>query len=193
MPGRAMTGRSSEGCVVDMYVAFLRGMNLGRRRIRNDELCACFDALGFGQVSALLASGNVLFASKLRSGPKLEAKVEQGLAEALGYPVPTFVRSAAEVGEIAEHAPFAASLLRGAGKLQVALLKQAPSAAKRKAALAFAGADDRLALAGRELYWLPRGNMSDSELDVAGLGKLLGGMTIRTHRTLLRLSARLAG
>ena len=42
-------------------VAFLRGMNLGGRRLMNDELCSHFTALGFTGVSAFLASGNVLF------------------------------------------------------------------------------------------------------------------------------------
>ena len=43
------------------YVAFLRGMNLGRRRIKNPELCAAFEDIGFTNVSAFLASGNVIF------------------------------------------------------------------------------------------------------------------------------------
>lgn len=29
------------------YAAFLRGMNLGGRRITNSDLCACFEAMGF--------------------------------------------------------------------------------------------------------------------------------------------------
>ena len=45
------------------YVAFLRGMNLGRRRITNDALRAEFEALGFGGVATFLASGNVIFES----------------------------------------------------------------------------------------------------------------------------------
>ena len=46
---------------MNRYVAFLRGMNLGRRRIKNPELCAAFEGIGFTNVSAFLASGNVIF------------------------------------------------------------------------------------------------------------------------------------
>ena len=43
---------------MNRYVAFLRGMNLGRRRIKNPELCAAFEDIGFTNVAAYLASGN---------------------------------------------------------------------------------------------------------------------------------------
>ena len=35
---------------MERYVAFLRGMNLGGRRIKNDELRGAFEALGFADV-----------------------------------------------------------------------------------------------------------------------------------------------
>ncbi len=172
------------------YVAFLRGMNLGRRRITNDELCGCFEDLGLSDVSAFLASGNVVFATRKRADG-LERFIADGLERALGYDVRTFVRSAADVCAIAERAPFDADALAAStGKVQVALLGAAPSAPAKKRALAQATADDRLAIHGRELYWLPAGNMSDSELDVAGIEKAVGTMTIRTKRTLERIAAK---
>ena len=45
------------------YVAFLRGMNLGNRRIKNHELRAEFERLGFEEVATFRASGNVVFGS----------------------------------------------------------------------------------------------------------------------------------
>lgn len=174
------------------YVAFLRGMNLGRRRIQNPELCACFEDLGFNAVSAFLASGNVIFETGARSTSKLEATIEKGLKERLEYDVPTFVRSVAEVHASASHAPFlAAQLAATTGNVQVALLSTTPSASAFKSAAKVCPADDKITLHGRELYWLPKGNMSDSELDIGALGKLLGPMTIRAQRTMVRLAAKL--
>lgn len=171
-----------------MYVAFLKGMNLGRRRVKNDELCACFEAMGFERVSAFLASGNIVFGSSAKSAPKLEPRIEKGLEQRLEYPVPTFVRSAQEVTEIAAKKPFSDAVLgETAGKLQVAMLSTKPSATSSKAALALASTDDHLALDGRELYWLPKGGLSESELDMKALSKVLGLMTVRTHRTVTRL------
>ena len=51
---------------MERYVAFLRGMNLGGRRIKNDELRQCFEELDLSDVSCFRASGNVLFASEER-------------------------------------------------------------------------------------------------------------------------------
>lgn len=175
-----------------MCVAFLRGMNLGRRRVKNDELCAWFEDMGFRRVSAFLASGNILFDSGPKSAAALEPQIEQGLEDRLRYAVPTFVRSAAEVAEIASRQPFSdAAVAASTGKLQVALLPARPTASNRKAALALETPDDLLALEGREMYWLPRGNMSDSKLDLNTLGKILGPMTIPTQRTMVRLVTKL--
>lgn len=172
------------------YVAFLRGMNLGGRRITNDALCACFEDIGLDEVSAFLASGNVIFSTSRRPRGGLDAFLAAELERRLDYPVPTFVRSADEVRAIAGHVPFAAPKRgRSVGKLQVALLARAPTAATRRAVLGHATADDQLALDGRELYWLPAGNMSASELDLKAIERALGTMTVRTRRTLERIAA----
>ncbi|HEX2254236.1 MAG TPA: DUF1697 domain-containing protein [Thermoanaerobaculia bacterium] len=174
------------------YAAFLRGMNLGNRRLTNEELCERFAALGLDHPAAFLASGNVVFEAPAGEAPdELSRRLEAGLGAALGYPVPVFLRTGDEIHAIAGHRPFAAGeLAQTAGKLQVALLTAAPGAAARESALALAPADDRLAFAGRELYWLPRTGVSGSDLDWKALDRLLGAATIRTHRTIARMAAK---
>ena len=46
------------------YVAFLRGINLGKRRPPMSELKRLFEELGFTNVATFIASGNVLFETK---------------------------------------------------------------------------------------------------------------------------------
>lgn len=170
------------------YAAFLRGMNLGGRRITNDELCGCFAAMGLTDVAAFLASGNVVFASDESDPAALAATIEAELERALDYPVPTFLRSAEEVREIAARQPFGDEELAASdGKPQVAMLAAAPDDEVRRAVLEHATDDDRLAVHGRELHWLPAGRMTDSELDLAAIEKLLGGWTMRTANTISRL------
>ena len=151
---------------MNRYVAFLRGMNLGNRRITNDDLRSHFEALECEEVAIFRASGNVIFAANGGSTAKLTARLEEGLAEALGYEVPVFLRSAKELLAIpAVHEPFDAKALDAStGKLQIALLTKKPTAKAGKSALALSTAADRLAVEGRELYWLPQGRMSDSDL-----------------------------
>jgi uncharacterized protein (DUF1697 family) len=172
------------------HVAFLRGMNLGGRRIKNEELRAEFETLGFAEVACFRASGNVVFSAK-GGEAKLTGEIEAGLGEALGYEVPVFLRSAKELSALAAHEPFDVTDVKASkGKLQVALLPKKPAAKARKQALAEATEEDRLTIEGRELYWLPSGGISDSELDLKLLEKVLGSWTMRTMGTIEQIVAK---
>lgn len=176
---------------MNRYVAFLRGMNLGGRRITNEDLRSHFEALECEGVATFRASGNVIFAADGESPAKLTARLEDGLADALGYEVPVFLRSAKELLAVAAHEPFEAKALNAStGKLQIALLTKKPTAEAGKRAFALSTEADRLAVEGRELYWLPQGRMSDSELDLKALATILGPMTIRTKGTIDQLAAK---
>lgn len=175
---------------MDRYVAFLRGMNLGGRRITNEGLRSHFEALGCEDVATFRASGNVVFAKDGRP-TDLTMQLEEGLGEALGYEVPVFLRSAKQLLAIATREPFDAKQLAASkGKPQIALLVKKPSPAAAKRALALASDADLLALAGRELYWLPEGGLSESDLDHAALAGALGPMTIRTKGTVDQIAAK---
>lgn len=175
------------------YVAFLRGMNVGGHRISNAELCAAFDAIGLPGASTFRASGNVIF--DVPDGDdrdEIAARIEQGLEKGLGYAVPVFLRDAAETRAIAACEPFPAQLVEASkGKLQVVLLMSKPAARLRKQVLAHATDQDRLALDGRELYWLPSGGTIDSDLDLQTIAKRIGGITtMRTKGTIDLIAAK---
>lgn len=174
------------------YVAFLRGMNLGNRRITNEELRRHFGEMGFAEVATFRASGNVIFAAPEREGEEdLARRVEAELGERLGYEVPVFLRSGEEVAAVAAREPFGAeAVAKSKGKLQVSFLAKKPSAAAKKKALALATDEDLLAIEGRELYWLPSGGISESELDLKALDAALGPGTIRTMGTVEQIAAK---
>ncbi len=145
----------------------------------------------FSSVTAFLASGNVIFDTALDDPTSVSARIESGLRQALHYDVPTFLRSADEVRAITRYQPFtAAQLQRSQGKLQVALLSKQPTPTAEKAVLELGTADDRLDIHGGELFWLPSGGLSASELDLKRIAAELGPMTIRTRNTLERLVAK---
>jgi uncharacterized protein (DUF1697 family) len=172
--------------------AFLRGMNLGRRRISNDELRRHVERLGFAGVATFRASGNVILdAPASASIADVARRLEAGLTTALAYDVPVFARSAEQVRAIAACAPFEADALAAAkGKLQVILLREALGAAARRRALALATDEDRLAVAGAELFWLPSGGLADSPLDLKALARVVGPCTVRTKGTIELIAAR---
>jgi len=177
---------------MSQYAAFLRGINVGGHRISSGDLRARFEELGFEDVSTFRASGNVVFATAAAEPPTETAvRIEAGLAAALGYAVPVFLRSESEIQAMAAHRPFAQPLIEASkGKLQVAMLSSAPAAKARKQVLALASDEDRLAFGARELHWLPSGGIMDTTLDFKAIGKLIGPMTVRTKGTVDLVAAK---
>jgi uncharacterized protein (DUF1697 family) len=174
------------------YAAFLRGMNLGRRRISNDDLRTRVEALGFTDVATFRASGNVIL-NDPDDAPiqDVARRLEQGLTQALAYPVPVFARDAEQLRAMAALTPFSADeLATSSGKPQVVLLHDAPDAAARRAALALRPAGDLFVFERAELHWLPRAGLSDTELDLNALAKALGPTTVRTKGTIELIAAR---
>ena len=171
------------------YAAFLRGINVGGRQATKEQLCSCFEGLGYEDVSTFRASGNVLFSAGRRSLETLSAEIEEALELSLGYQVTTFLRGADEVRRIAGHEPFdPAEAAASRGKLQVMLLADEPTPEATRAVLAMATGEDRLAFGGRELYWLPSGNIRDSALKLKRVEALVGTWTMRTKGTIEQIA-----
>jgi uncharacterized protein (DUF1697 family) len=173
------------------YAAFLRGMNVGGHRVKSEELRSLFEALGFTDVRVFRASGNIVFTAEREPVTELTARSEAGLEEALGYAVPTFLRTAEEVRAIAAAQPFDPPLVQASkGKLQVTMLSSVPAKRAREDVLALPTGEDLLTLKGRELYWLPSGGILDSVLDLKAIAKLLGAGTTRTKNTVEQIAAK---
>src|ERR1035437_10619953 len=88
------------------YVAFLRGINFGKRRFKMERLRSLFEELDFCRVGTFIASGNVLFESKTSDGVKLAQTIERHLEKSLGYEVDTFVHTCNEIADVATAQPF---------------------------------------------------------------------------------------
>ncbi len=149
-----------------------------------------FEGLGYVNVSAFLASGNVVFESEDGGAVSVASVVEAGLRDALGYEVPVLLRSADEVEGIVGHEPFSGFVNERSGKLQVMLLADEPDQEARDSVMGLSGDEDMLELAGRELYWWPMGNLMDSGLDLRVVEGILGLFTVRTKATVERLAKR---
>jgi uncharacterized protein (DUF1697 family) len=166
------------------YAAFLRGINVTGTRIGKDELCAPFSELGLENVTTFRASGNVIFDGPKQSATKLAARIEQQLADDLSFTkAVTFVRTAAEMRALAADDP----IPREPGqKLHVWFLHKKPPAK----VLELATDSDQLVIGKRELYWGPEGRMTDSQLDLKAVEKIVGPNTVRTKDTVNQIAAR---
>ena len=184
--------RNSVRTSVTRYVAFLRAINVGGRRIKMDHLRELFESLGFSNVETFIASGNVIFDSPAEDTRKLEQRIEDHLRESLGYEVATFVRSASELAGIARYRPFDPSDLNAEGtSLYIAFLQAPPSAEAEQKLMAYRSEVDDFRVHGREVYWLCYKKMSKSSFSGALLEKTMGTpATVRNATTVQKLVAK---
>ncbi|HEV7122040.1 MAG TPA: DUF1697 domain-containing protein [Rhodanobacter sp.] len=165
------------------YVALLRAVNVGGTgKLPMSELKAMCEAAGFTNVRTWIASGNVLFTSKLGEAA-VKKKLEQRLHGYAGKPVGVLVRTAAEMAQVLADNPFA----EAPGDRVVAIfLDDAPPAG---------ALDDvrhqqqeRLACGRREIYVHYGEGMADSRLTIPA-AKAGTARNINTVAKLAQLSA----
>jgi len=173
-------------------VAFLRAINVGGHIVKMEQLRREFESLGFSGVETFIASGNVIFQSRSQNWRQLEARIEKHLQKVLGYEVATFIRSPAELRQVANQRPFLLADDKAAGhSLLVAFFSSPPSREAAKNLMAFRSETDDFHLSDREVYWLCRTRISDSRFTGARLEKIVGmRATIRNVTTVRKLAER---
>ena len=88
------------------YIALLRAVNVGGTgKLPMTELKALCEKCGFIKVKTYIASGNVVFQSKLPEA-KVKSTLEAALADYAGKPVGAMVRTAAEMAAVLAANPF---------------------------------------------------------------------------------------
>jgi uncharacterized protein (DUF1697 family) len=174
------------------YIAFLRAINVGGHNVKMDHLRGLFEAIGHSHVESFIASGNVIFDSPSPSAGDLEIAIAAHLQAQLGYAVATFIRTPSELVEICAYWPFEDADHGAEGHtLHIGFLAQPPGSDAEGKLQAFATDSDAFHIAGREVYWLRRGRMSDSEFSGAVLEKTLGqAATFRNANTVRKIAAK---
>jgi uncharacterized protein (DUF1697 family) len=145
------------------YVTFLRGINLGKRRLPMSRLKALFEELGFADVKTFIASGNVLFSSKVKDTRSLESKIARHLETSLGYGVDTFVRTLDEAVAVGKAKVFAEDGREGIS-IYISFLQEKLPADIAKKLAAIRTKHDEIHVVGREFYWLCRIRSNESKI-----------------------------
>ena len=181
------------------YVAFLRGINVGGHRVKMDRLRGLLGEMGFEGVSTFIASGNVHFTTAATDEGETRATIEEGLAEALGYDVETFLRTPVRLAEIAEHGANAGSgapeWCDAEGTAHYVLFLHGPASEELRSALGDLESDrDGFTFDGHEAHWWIRGKMSESPLFGGALDRALRAFpnTMRNMNTVRRIVAKVS-
>jgi uncharacterized protein (DUF1697 family) len=173
---------------VARHAAFLRGINLGKRRVKMDALRTHFEALDVGDPQTFIASGNVVFDHDGSDTARLEDEIERHLHHALGFATETFVRTLEELRRITQVEVVTRLGEEGFTPL-VIFLREGPGDEARRALEALESDDDRFAVLEREVVWFRRGRLSDSPILTRHLDAALGRVetTMRNLNTLRRM------
>jgi uncharacterized protein (DUF1697 family) len=173
------------------YVAFLRAVNVGGRIVKMDELRGLFSEAGMAEVETFIASGNVVFSAASKATAALERTLEGHLQKALGFAVPTLIRTTAEVAAAAARSPFTDDEVEAAGTFVAAFLRGPLDAAGKKGLAGLATDVDRFVLHGREVYWLARTKQSETKLTIVKFERAVGcAATMRAMTSLRKLAAK---
>jgi uncharacterized protein (DUF1697 family) len=141
------------------YVALLRAVNVGGTgKLPMTTLVEMCEAAGFEETRTYIASGNVVFQSRLKER-KIKAILEERLASYAGKPVDVLIRTGEEMAAVLAANPFAKA---PTNRTVAIFLDDAPPAralddVRGKRA-------ERLALGTREIYVLYDEGMGASKL-----------------------------
>jgi len=89
-----------------VYIALLRGINVGGHMVKMERLRELFTELGLANVRTYIQSGNVFFESAEENRETLTQTIERHLQAALGYAVPVFLRTIPEIEQLFALDPF---------------------------------------------------------------------------------------
>ena len=173
------------------YIAFLRAINVGGHTVKMEYLRQIFESFGFLDVETFIASGNVIFRTTANNTTILESKIETGLRNALGYEVAAFLRTDAELVQIAAYKAFPQSEMDTAVAFNIAFLSAPLDQEAKQKLIALTTEIDRFVAHKREIYWLCAKKQSESTFSNTVLEKTLGvRSTLRGMNTINRIAAR---
>ncbi len=172
-----------------VYIALLRGINVGGVRLSMADLRRIANGCGFTEPKTYIQSGNLVFTSSRRNTDALADDLRTAIRADVSLDVPIMIRTAAELRAVVEHNPF---LAEG----QNEAMQSVSFFAERVDPALFADVDlDRFApealrIVGREVYLhLPVGTGHSPMLKEIGRRKGLAIGTARNWRTVTTLLA----
>ena len=140
---------------MERVVAFLGSINVGGNRIKMVDLVEALEDAGFGDVSTVAASGNVILSDE-HDPAMLEMRLESIVQQRFGFKSCAMVRTAAQIRSAIEDNPFhGTGPEHGTDKMVHSIfLSQQPDVAAVEAVIAehSARGSERLALGDRVLF-----------------------------------------
>ena len=170
---------------MSIYVAMLRGINVGRGKVvKMERLRASLESLGFSGVRTYVQSGNVAFESERKPAAELSKKIEAKILRDFGFAVPVILKTSKEIEQVVSDNPLVKEKGIDDSKLHVTFLSGAPPAAAVKALEPLATNHERFRVLNREIYLYCPDGYGRSKLTNTTIEKKLSVVaTTRNWRT----------
>lgn len=88
------------------YIILLRGINVGGRNLKMDELKSCFEKEGYSNVQTILQTGNIILSANVKTPELLTKKAEALLEKTFHYPAKVITITPKHLKKIMEGNPF---------------------------------------------------------------------------------------
>jgi uncharacterized protein (DUF1697 family) len=169
-----------------VYVAFLRGVNLGpTNKVSMPELRELAVELGYTDVATYINSGNLIFASAKRP-EDLEREIAAAIERRFGARIDVAVRTAAQLREIVDRNPYPDG---SPSQVTVAFLTKPPPAEAKQQVAQVATEAEPFSFAGSEVYvnytnGLGRSKLAEKFSSIIGVSS-----TVRNLNTVTKVLA----
>jgi uncharacterized protein (DUF1697 family) len=166
------------------YVALLRAVNVGGRKVTMKELRDLAEGLGFTNVRTLLASGNLVFEASRTPSKKLEAALETAMEPTFKLKSEVMVCDQKDWAALIKANPFPKEARTKPNYLVVLVFKNKPDPAAINAYMKTYEGPETVKLSGRAAYIFFPDGQGRSRLK---LPKSSGPATARNWNTVLKL------
>ena len=98
LPSKKLSIRYNLPMANSVYIAFLRGINVGgHSKVPMADLKACFADMGYSNVKTYINSGNVIFTADDTDVRELEMAIEAALEKTFSFAITVVVRTMMEM------------------------------------------------------------------------------------------------
>jgi uncharacterized protein (DUF1697 family) len=175
--------------MMGIYIAMLRGINVGGKRIiKMEVLKKIFSDLEFQNIQTYIQSGNIIFQSKSTKIDELQEKISSEILKTLFFEVPVIVKDKREFDEIILNNPFLKDKTKKEEYFHISFLSKRPNIQFIEQLKIGVNQTEEFQIINQAIYLFCPNGYSNSKLTNGFIENKLGVIaTTRNWKTVIRI------